>query len=109
MAEIVVLVTTSSAEESSRIARALVEGGLVACANILPEVRSIFRWEGKIEDDRESLMILKSHTDRFEELSNKIKELHSYSVPEVIALPIVDGLRRYLAWIQEMTRPGSGG
>jgi len=104
LAELVVLVTTSSAEESSRIARALVDGGLVACANILPEVRSIFRWEGKIADDRESLMILKSHTDRFEELSLKIKELHSYSVPEVIALPIVDGLREYLAWIREMTR-----
>ncbi len=109
MAEIVVLVTTSSAEDSSRIARALVDGGLVACANILPEIRSIFRWEGKIADDRESLMILKSLTDRFEEVSLKIKELHSYSVPEVIALPIVDGLRGYLAWIREMTRAGNGG
>ncbi len=54
-------------------------------------------------------MIIKSHTDRFEELANKIKELHSYSVPEVIALPIVDGLRGYLAWIREMTRAGNGG
>ncbi len=106
MAEIVVLVTASSEEEASRIAGALVEDGLAACANILPEIRSIFRWEGKIVNEREALLVLKSQTDCFEELSSRIKELHSYTVPEIIALPITAGSSEYLAWIREVTRTG---
>ena len=106
MAEIVVLVTASSEEEASRIAGALVEGGLAACANIVPEIRSIFRWEGKIVNERESLLVLKSQTDCFEELTSQVKKLHSYSVPEIIALPITAGSSEYLAWIREVTRTG---
>ncbi len=108
MAEIVVLVTASSEEEASRIAGALVEGGLAACANIVPEIRSIFRWEGKTANERETLLVLKSQTDCFDELSSRIKELHSYSVPEIIALPIIKGSPEYLAWIREMTQPAKG-
>lgn len=103
MAEIVVFVTTSSEEEASKIARTLVEKRLVACANILGRVRSVFSWEGKVADEQEALMVLKSRDDRFDELSKKIKELHSYSVPEVIAIPISKGLPEYLQWVREMT------
>ncbi len=106
MAEIVVLVTASSEEETVRIAGTLVESGLAACANILPEIRSIFRWEGKIANERESLLVLKSQSECFEALSCKIKELHSYSLPEIIALPITQGSPDYLAWIREVTRTG---
>lgn len=102
MTEIVVFVTAASEDEACKIARALVEERLVACANILGGVRSVFSWEGKVADEREALMILKSHADRFEELSIKIKALHSYSVPEIIAVPISHGLPEYLQWVRNM-------
>lgn len=103
MAEIMVFVTTASEEEASTIARHLVETRLIACANIVGAVRSIFSWEGKVADEREALMILKSHADRFDELTRKIKALHSYSVPEIIAIPITQGLPEYLQWVRSMT------
>lgn len=103
MAEIMVFVTTASEEEACTIARQLVDARLVACANIVGGVRSVFSWEGKVAEEREALMILKSHADRFDELSTKIKSLHSYSVPEVIAIPISRGLPEYLQWVREMT------
>lgn len=102
--EIVVLVTTSSEEEAARIGRALVEAKLAACANVLPRVRSIFSWEGKVSEEQESLMVLKSRADLFEELAATIKTLHSYRVPEIIALPITRGSPDYLAWIRDVTR-----
>ena len=104
MKEIVVFVTTSSEEEAVKISRVLVEKKLVACANIVPKVRSIFSWEGKIEEEQESLIIFKSTESRFEKLMNKIKDLHSYSVPEVISLPINQGLPEYLKWMHDMTQ-----
>jgi len=100
---IVVFVTTSNDEEAVRIARALVELGLAGCANIVSGVRSIYRWEGRMEDGSEALMIVKTRKDRFEALSKKVKELHSYSVPEIIALPIVKGCEDYLDWLEEVT------
>lgn len=102
--EVVVLVTTSSEEEAARIGRAVVEAKLAACANILPHIRSIFWWEGKVSEEQECLMVLKSRTDLFEELAATIKKLHSYRVPEIIALPITRGSPDYLAWIREVTR-----
>lgn len=105
MSEIVVFVTAASEEEASKIARELVQQRLVACANIIGAVRSVFRWEGKVADEQEALMVLKSDDARFEDLSMKIKELHSYSVPEIIALPISRGLPEYLQWVRETTRP----
>lgn len=107
MAEIMVFVTTASEEEAWTIARQLVDARLAACANIIGGIRSVFSWEGKVADEREALMILKSHADRFDELSNKIKSLHSYSVPEVIAFPISHGLPEYLQWVRNMTRSDS--
>lgn len=97
-------VTTASEEEAVRIARALVEAGLAACANIVPQVRSIFRWEGEVTEEREVLVILKSRADLFAKMEEAIKKMHSYSVPEIIALPIVAGSQAYLGWIQDSTR-----
>ena len=101
--EIVVFVTASSEEEATKIGRVLVEAGLAACANILPGVRSIFRWEGKISEEAESLIILKSRGELFDALAATVKKHHSYRVPEIIALPIVRGAADYLAWIREAT------
>ena len=102
--EVVVLVTTASEEEAARIARSVVEAGLAACANIVPRIRSIYRWEGKVTDEQETLMLLKSRLELFPSLQEEIKRLHSYAVPEIIALPIRKGLNQYLQWIHEETR-----
>jgi len=100
---IVVFVTCGSEEEGLKIANALVEGHLAACANLISPIRSIYRWEGKIWDEKEWLLIIKTQKDRFEELEKKVKSLHSYSVPEIISLPIVEGSSAYLDWIRENT------
>ncbi|WP_447974507.1 divalent-cation tolerance protein CutA [Nitrospira sp. Kam-Ns4a] len=102
--EIVVFVTTTSETEALRIARAVVEQELAACANVLPAIRSVFRWEGKVSEEHECLMILKSRAALFDELAAAIKDLHSYSVPEIIAVPIQRGWPDYLRWIHEVTR-----
>jgi len=101
---IVVLVTCGSEEEAVKIARSLVEECLAACVNLVPPVRSIYRWEGKIWDEKEWLLIIKTQKNRFEELEKKVKSLHSYSVPEIIGLPIIEGASSYLEWLTEMTR-----
>lgn len=104
--KIVVLVTCGSTKEARRIARALVEQRLAACVNILKvPVRSIYRWKGKVESAKESLLIIKSSRKRFGALQNAIKKLHSYDVPEIIALPIERGSFDYLAWLAESIRP----
>jgi len=104
MNEIVVLVTASSGEEAEKIAHSLVEGRLAACANILPELTSIFSWEGKVQTEKETLLILKSKRSLFEKLEAKVREIHSYSTPEIIALPILAGSEGYLSWIAKNTR-----
>ena len=96
---LVVLVTTPSAEEAARLARAVVEEKLAACGNVVPAVRSIYRWEGKICDEQEALLVLKAPARRFPELRDRIVALHPYDVPEVIALRIEDGSERYIDWI----------
>jgi periplasmic divalent cation tolerance protein len=105
MAEpIIVLVTCASEEEALKIARSLVEDRLAACVNLLSPVRSIYRWEGKIWDEREWLLIIKTQKQKFSKLGKKVKSLHSYSVPEIIGLPIIEGASSYLKWIEEMTK-----
>jgi periplasmic divalent cation tolerance protein len=103
---IVVLVTCGSEDEALKIANALVEEHLAACVNLVAPIRSIYRWEGKIWDEKEWLLIIKTQKDRFEELEKKVKSLHSYSVPEIISLPIVEGSLAYLDWIKENTESG---
>jgi periplasmic divalent cation tolerance protein len=102
---IVVLVTCGSEEEALKIGRVLVEERLAACANLVSPVRSIYRWEGKLCEDPESLLVIKTQQDRFESLEKRIKSLHSYSVPEIIGLPILEGSPSYLEWLREMTEP----
>ncbi|HVO31440.1 MAG TPA: divalent-cation tolerance protein CutA [bacterium] len=100
---IVCFSTASSAEEAEKIARGLVESQLAACVNILPQVRSIYRWEGKIEDGAEWLLVIKSRRHLLDDLVARVRGLHSYSVPEVVALPILGGNPDYLAWLNDST------
>ncbi len=100
---IVVFVTCGSEEEGLKIANALMDERLAACVNLISPIRSIYRWEGKIWDEKECLLIIKTQKDRFEELEKRVKFLHSYSVPEIIGLPIVEGSSAYLNWIRENT------
>jgi periplasmic divalent cation tolerance protein len=103
MDEIVILITVPSTEEGEKIGRYLVENKLAACANILPSIISIFAWEGKICQEQESLVILKSKRALFEKITEEVKKRHSYSVPEIIALSLVAGSPAYLDWIQKNT------
>ncbi len=105
MENIVVYITASKEEEAEKIARILVEEKLAGCVNIIKNIRSIYSWEGKIEDDPEVLMIAKTQKHLFEKLSKKVKELHSYTVPEIIALPIITGSDEYLKWLNDITKP----
>lgn len=102
--EIIILVTASSDEEGLKIAKSLVEEHLAACVNIVPQIRSVFFWEGKTQDSRETLLICKSRRPLFERVMERVKALHSYTVPEIIALPISAGSREYLDWLGENTR-----
>ncbi len=100
---LIVLITVPSEEEGAKIAHALVEGSLAACVNIVRNIRSIYKWQGKVEDEGEFLLIAKTRRTLFEELEKKVKELHSYAVPEVIAIPIAGGSREYLGWLADST------
>ena len=97
----VVFVTAASEDEAATIGRTLVEERLVACANILPGIRSIYRWQGKIEDEPEVMLIFKTTEARIPALIRRVRELHSYDVPEIIALPILQGHEPYLDWVRE--------
>ncbi len=99
----VVLITASGEEEAGKIAHALVSGRLAACVNIMKNIRSIYRWQGKVEDEAEALMIAKTRRSLLADLTARVKELHSYTVPEVIALPILEGSGDYLRWLCEET------
>jgi len=103
MENIIVFITASKEEETAKIARALVEARLAACVNIIKNIRSIYSWQGKIEDEPEVLMIVKTQRKLFDALSMKVRELHSYTVPEIIAMPIVEGSKDYLKWLKEVT------
>ena len=104
MSEIsVVLVTAGNEEEAAKIGRTLVEERLGACANIVPRIRSIYRWKGEIYDEQEVLIIIKTRTSLFPALEKRVKELHSYEVPEIISFPIARGLPQYLEWVQQET------
>ena len=99
--ELVVLVTTSTRDEASTLAGTLVSERLAACVNIVAAVESVYRWEGAITRDNETLMIIKTIDDRYADLERRVKELHSYSAPEVIALRIDRGSEQYLNWLRE--------
>lgn len=101
---IVVLVTASSKEEANKIARGLLEEKLAACVNIVEGLESRFWWQGKIDSAKEALLIIKTRKALFNKLAKKVKSLHSYTVPEIIALPIISGSKAYLDWINDCTK-----
>lgn len=99
-AYIVVLVTTASKQEAEKITQHLLALKLIACGNIIGPVASIFRWSGKIEKAEEYLTVMKSRRDLFEKLAETVKDLHSYEVPEILAVPVVEVSKSYLDWLE---------
>jgi periplasmic divalent cation tolerance protein len=102
--EIVILITAASPEEGVKIAQTLVAEHLAACVNSIPGVRSFFIWEGKPQEAAEVLLVCKSRMALMEKVIERVRSLHSYTVPEIIALPIVAGLPGYLAWVNDSTK-----
>lgn len=100
---ILVLITASSAEEAENIAKSLVEDKLVACVNIIPQIKSIYWWEEKICNDEEVMLISKTKQSLFTAVMDRVKALHSYEVPEIISFPISEGSPDYLKWIEKVT------
>jgi periplasmic divalent cation tolerance protein len=98
--ELLVLVTAPSEDEARRIANTLVEERLAACVNIVASIESVYRWEGRVTTDREALLIVKTTAARYEQVERRVKELHTYSTPEVIAIKIERGSTEYLSWLQ---------
>jgi periplasmic divalent cation tolerance protein len=99
--KILVFTTAGSEDEAKKIARGLVEQGLAACVNLIPRVSSIYRWQGKVEEAEEYLLVAKTDVEHFARVRDAIKEMHSYEVPECIAIPIADGSSAYLNWITD--------
>jgi periplasmic divalent cation tolerance protein len=100
----VVFVTAPDAETAARIGRTLVEEHLIACANLVPGIRSIYRWEGQVADEPEVLLVLKTGASRCAAVAARVKALHPYALPEVVALPVVDGSEAYLDWVLAESR-----
>lgn len=100
---VVIFITASSYEEARKVADSLVTQKKAACVNIVPKVNSLFRWKGKIEDAEENFLVVKTRAKLFSEVVSTVKAVHSYEVPEIIALPIIEGNPDYLKWIDEET------
>lgn len=98
---VIVFCTCASQDQAVAIANTVLEERLAACVNVLPPIRSIYRWEDKIEDAQEMVLLIKTTAHRFAALRDRITELHSYDTPEIIAVPVEDGSARYLAWLRE--------
>jgi periplasmic divalent cation tolerance protein len=105
MPETIVFCTCSGEAEADKLARSLVEEHLAACVNILPGLSSVYRWQDKVETAAEHLLVVKTTQERFAAVENRIRELHSYELPEVVAVPIVAGSENYLRWIREQVSP----
>ena len=106
MDEILILSTADSLDLARGIASALVEAGEAGCVNIVPGMHSIYRWEGKVREEGEVLLLIKTTRDRFEDVRARIRQLHSYQIPEVIAVPITLGDTEYLLWLGEQVKRG---
>ena len=102
--KVVILVTASSQRECRKIAKHLVEAKLAACVNITHAMQSIYCWEGKLADEREFLLLIKSTRELFPEIKTAISKIHSYSTPEIICLPITDGSESYLQWVGDSVK-----
>lgn len=95
---------TSNVESAKKIARALVEEKLVACVNIIPRIESIYRWQNKIEEDSECIIIAKTTDENVDEAIEKIRQIHPYKVPDIVVFPIVKGLEKYLKYVKKETK-----
>ena len=102
--KIVVLSTCAGEADAERLARALVEGRLAACVNVVPGVRSFYRWKGEVESAVESMLVIKTSRDLFPALCAEMEKLHRYEVPELLALPVVAGAENYLGWLHANLR-----
>ena len=102
---IVIYITVPNADEAQSLAQTLVGEKLVACVNIVSGIQSVYSWEGSIQTETELLLICKSRTERFEALKNRVQSLHSYDVPEIISIPILNGSEAYLNWVREHSTP----
>jgi periplasmic divalent cation tolerance protein len=100
----IVLSTAGSEEEAQKIARHLVEHQLAACVNIVPKIESIYRWQGKVESSREWLLLIKTTAERFPAVLDAVRQLHSYELPECIAIGVEDGSAEYLEWIERCVK-----
>ncbi|MEG3225200.1 MAG: divalent-cation tolerance protein CutA [Methanobacteriales archaeon Met13] len=96
-----IYVTTSGEDESEKIAKKLLEEKLAACANIIPNMKSLFWWDGEIEEDTESILILKTRSNYLDTIKKRVKDIHSYDVPCVLEIPIKNGSEEYLKWLEE--------
>ncbi|MFH1129042.1 MAG: divalent-cation tolerance protein CutA [Candidatus Omnitrophota bacterium] len=101
---IIIFITASSIEEAEKIAQGLLGKKLVACVNIIDNLKSLFWWQGKIDHAKEVLLVAKSKKTKFTSIIRLVKSLHSYEVPEIIAIPLVAGEKKYLRWIDESLR-----
>lgn len=101
----IVLVTAPSDAVGLDVARAVVGEGLAACVNVVPGLRSVYRWEGAVEEADEVLLVLKTRADRVDTLRERVVSLHPYDVPEFVVVPVEGGLERYLAWIRTEAAP----
>jgi periplasmic divalent cation tolerance protein len=102
----IVFTTAGSEEEARKIARALVDRRLAACVNIVPQMESIYRWQGKVDESREWLLLIKTSAALFPAVRDAVRELHSYDLPECIALNIADGNKEYLKWLENSVGAG---
>jgi periplasmic divalent cation tolerance protein len=102
--KVVILVTASSRRECRKIARKLIDEKLAACVNITQPIQSVYRWEGKVVQEKEYLMLIKTTRDLFPEIRTEISLIHSYHTPEIICLPIIDGSPNYFQWLAESVR-----
>ncbi len=105
----IILCTCGTHEEAERIARTLVAEGLAACVNIVPGIRSIYRWQGKIEESAEELLLIKTTGDNWNSLESRVRELHSYDTPEILKLAIAGGSQEYLGWLIAESHRGTPG
>lgn len=109
MEYVVVLVTSGSADEAARISRTLVGERLAACVNIIPGLRSIYRWQGRVEEADEWLLVVKTARQALDQVVARVRSLHAYTVPEVVALPVDGGAAEYLKWLGDQVSPPRAG